>query len=131
MANRRLHSIARHMQATHGKGSRYGTYSQAPTMLTRVLRQQLVALQQTEPYIGTYDESQGNKNMKFTLAPVAEELRTLLKKEVTFLPDCVGPEVEAACADPASGSVILLENLRFHVEEEGKGVDATGAKRGT
>jgi phosphoglycerate kinase len=47
---------------------------------------------------------------------------------VSFLPDCVGPEVEAACADPAPGSVILLENLRFHVEEEGKGVDASGAK---
>lgn len=42
--------------------------------------------------------------------------------------DCVGPDVEAACADPAPGSVILLENLRFHVEEEGKGVDASGAK---
>jgi len=39
---------------------------------------------------------------------------------VTFLKDCVGPEVEAACADPAQGSVILLENLRFHLEEEGK-----------
>lgn len=70
----------------------------------------------------------GNKNSKFTLAPVAEELRTLLNKEVTFLPDCVGPEVEAACANPTPGSVILLENLRFHVEEEGKGVDASGAK---
>lgn len=66
--------------------------------------------------------------MKFTLAPVAEELRTLLNKEVTFLPDCVGPEVEAACANPTPGSVILLENLRFHVEEEGKGLDASGAK---
>lgn len=42
--------------------------------------------------------------------------------------DCVGAEVEAACADPAPGSVILLENLRFHVEEEGKGVDASGNK---
>merc|ERR1712139_607811 len=39
-----------------------------------------------------------------------------------------GPEVEAACADPAPGSVILLENLRFNVEEEGKGVDADGNK---
>lgn len=47
---------------------------------------------------------------------------------MTFLSDCVGPEVEAACADPAPGSIILLENLRFHIEEEGKGVDATGAK---
>lgn len=70
----------------------------------------------------------GNKNMKFTLAPVSEELKKLLNKEVTFLSDCVGPEVEAACANPAPGSVILLENLRFHVEEEGKGVDASGAK---
>lgn len=40
----------------------------------------------------------------------------------------MGPEVEKACANPAKGSVILLENLRFHVEEEGKGVDASGNK---
>lgn len=70
----------------------------------------------------------GNVNMKFTLAPVAEELKKLLGKDVTFLKDCVGPEVEAACADPAAGSVILLENLRFHIEEEGKGVDGSGNK---
>merc|ERR1712079_826211 len=70
----------------------------------------------------------GQKNMKFTLAPVAEELRKLLNKEVTFLADCVGPDVEKACENPAQGAVILLENLRFHVEEEGKGVDAAGAK---
>lgn len=44
------------------------------------------------------------------------------------MPDCVGSEVEAACADPAAGSVILLENLRFHVEEEGKGLDEKGGK---
>lgn len=70
----------------------------------------------------------GNKNPKYTLAPVADELKTLLGKDVKFLNDCVGPEVEAACADPATGSVILLENLRFYIEEEGKGVDASGAK---
>lgn len=40
----------------------------------------------------------------------------------------MGPEVEKACVDPAAGSVILLENLRFHVEEEGKGKDASGNK---
>jgi phosphoglycerate kinase len=44
------------------------------------------------------------------------------------LNDCVGAEVEAACADPESGTVILLENLRFHLEEEGKGVDEAGNK---
>lgn len=49
-------------------------------------------------------------------------------REVLFLKDCVGPEVEQACANPAAGSVILLENLRFHVEEEGKGKDASGNK---
>ena len=53
-----------------------------------------------------------------------------LPRDVLFLKDCVGPEVEKACADPAAGSVILLENLRFHVEEEGKGKDASGNKVG-
>jgi phosphoglycerate kinase len=47
---------------------------------------------------------------------------------VTFLEDCVGPEIESACADPAPGSVFLLENLRFHPEEEGAGVDESGNK---
>lgn len=40
----------------------------------------------------------------------------------------MGAEVEKACANPAPGSVILLENLRFHIEEEGKGVDGDGKK---
>jgi phosphoglycerate kinase len=44
-------------------------------------------------------------------APVAKCLEEIVKKPVTFLKDCVGAEVEAACADPAAGSVILLENL--------------------
>merc|ERR1712217_403187 len=65
---------------------------------------------------------------KYSLAPVAKILEEKLGKPVTFCKDCVGAEVEAACADPAAGSVILLENLRFHVEEEGKGVDAEGNK---
>jgi len=70
----------------------------------------------------------GQVNMKYTLKPVAEELKTLLNRDVMFLSDCVGAEVEKACADPPQGSVILLENLRFHIEEEGKGVDASGNK---
>ncbi|KAG8144320.1 hypothetical protein E2320_012847 [Naja naja] len=65
---------------------------------------------------------------KFSLEPVAAELKSLLGRDVKFLKDCVGSEVEAACADPADGSIILLENLRFHVEEEGKGKDASGNK---
>uniref|UniRef100_UPI00398E65E2 phosphoglycerate kinase 1 n=1 Tax=Pristiophorus japonicus TaxID=55135 RepID=UPI00398E65E2 len=65
---------------------------------------------------------------KYSLAPVAEELKKLMGRNITFLKDCVGCEVEEACANPADGSVILLENLRFHVEEEGKGKDASGNK---
>jgi len=68
----------------------------------------------------------GRPNTKDSLAPVAKKLEELLGKPVTFLDECIGEKVEAACADPAPGSVILLENLRFHVEEEGKGVDAEG-----
>ncbi|XP_046685901.1 phosphoglycerate kinase-like [Homalodisca vitripennis] len=70
----------------------------------------------------------GRKNPKYTLAPVAEELSNLLKRYVHFMSDCVGSEVEAYCADPKPGSVILLENLRFHIEEEGKGVNEKGEK---
>ena len=70
----------------------------------------------------------GNRNLKYTLKPVADELKTLLGKDILFLDDCVGPSVEAACADPAPGTIILLENLRFHIEEEGKGVGPDGSK---
>merc|ERR1719431_1039739 len=66
--------------------------------------------------------------MKYTMKPVARELTELLKREIIFLDDCVGKEVESVCQSPAQGSVILLENLRFHVEEEGKGVDEAGNK---
>lgn len=65
---------------------------------------------------------------KYSLKPVAPVLKDLLKREVLFLEDCVGEAVENACTDPTDGSVILLENLRFHREEEGKGVDAAGNK---
>jgi len=70
----------------------------------------------------------GQKSSKFSLAPVVKVLEAHLSQPVKFLDDCVGPAVEAACADPATGSVILLENLRFHAAEEGKGVDADGKK---
>jgi phosphoglycerate kinase len=65
---------------------------------------------------------------KFTLKPVAEELSKLLDKPVTFLNDCAGPEVEAACAPEKlnPGDVVLLENLRFHIEEEGKAKNEDG-----
>ncbi len=64
----------------------------------------------------------GQKLAKFSLKPVAAELEKLLGRKVTFLDDCVGPGVEAACASGKlkAGDVVLLENLRFHIEEEGK-----------
>ena len=60
----------------------------------------------------------GQVNTEFSLAPVADELKKLLGRDVTFLTDCVGKAVEQACARPAKGSLFLLENLRFHIEEE-------------
>ncbi|CAI8051720.1 Phosphoglycerate kinase 2 [Geodia barretti] len=71
---------------------------------------------------------EGRRVDKYSLSPVAQELQRLLGRDVAFLQDCVGSEVEAACASPTPGSVILLENLRFHIEEEGKGKDSEGKK---
>ena len=68
----------------------------------------------------------GKPNPAMTLKPVADRLGELMKKPVTFLNGCVGAEVEAACADPAPGSIIVLENLRWHLEEEGKIKDKEG-----
>lgn len=65
----------------------------------------------------------GARIEKYSLRPVADEVSKLLNKNVTFLRDCVGQETESVCSNPTPGTVILLENLRFHVEEEGKGVD--------
>ncbi len=62
----------------------------------------------------------GQKIAKFSLRPIAVELERLLGRPVKFLDDCVGPTIEAACARLAPGTVVLLENLRFHLEEEGK-----------
>jgi phosphoglycerate kinase len=60
----------------------------------------------------------GKPDSKFSLLPVAKRLQRLLDREVTFLKDCVGPETEDAVARMKPGDVILLENLRFHAEEE-------------
>ena len=57
---------------------------------------------------------------KFSLKPVADELAKLLGKPVAFASDCVGPVAEQAAAALKAGDVLLLENLRFHIEEEGK-----------
>lgn len=61
----------------------------------------------------------GERVDKYSLSPVAAELQKLLGQHVTFVNDCVGPEVNKACEESKPGSVLLLENLRFHIEEEG------------
>jgi phosphoglycerate kinase len=58
----------------------------------------------------------GKPNPEMSLKPVARRLEELLGRPVKFAPDCIGPQVEAM--KPAPGEVLLLENLRFHPEEE-------------
>ena len=70
----------------------------------------------------------GKRTEKYSLKPVAKKLEELLGKPVKFLNDCVGAEVEAACAALKPGEVVLLENLRFHIEEEGKVKNKDGSK---
>ena len=76
---------------------------------------------------------QGKPNPKMSLKPVAERLRMLLDKElargenVGFSPDCVGPEAEEVARQLEKGQTLLLENLRFHPEEEAN--DETFAKQ--
>ena len=60
----------------------------------------------------------GKPEPKYSLKPVAVRVGELLGKSVQFAPDCVGPEVEKLVAANANGDVLLLENLRFHSEEE-------------
>ncbi len=60
----------------------------------------------------------GKPNPKYSLAPVAKRLNRLLNKEVQFAKDCIGPDVEHSVAGMRPGDVLLLENLRFHAEEE-------------
>lgn len=60
----------------------------------------------------------GKENPEFSLAPVAERLSKLLKKEVKFVDACYGDKVSQAVKRARAGDVILLENLRFHPEEE-------------
>ena len=70
----------------------------------------------------------GQKDEKFSMKPVAKVVEEKLGRPVKLMDDVVGEDVEAACKDPEPGTVILLENSRYYVEEEGKGKDADGNK---
>lgn len=60
----------------------------------------------------------GKPNAKYSLKPVAERLAQLLGRPVQMAPDCIGPVVEEMARKIPRGGVLLLENLRFHAEEE-------------
>jgi phosphoglycerate kinase len=65
---------------------------------------------------------------KYSLEPVSHELEKQIGKPVIFVKECVGPEVEEAIKSAPNGSIILLENLRFHIEEEGSAKDKDNNK---
>lgn len=60
----------------------------------------------------------GKRKPEFSLAPVAKHLSTLLGQPVALAPDCIGPEVHKLVEGMKDGACLLLENLRFHAEEE-------------
>lgn len=70
----------------------------------------------------------GKANSKYSLKPVVPELEKLLGKKVIFTDDCVGSEVEKTVDCISNGGIVLLENLRFHAEEEGSSKDSQGNK---
>ena len=66
-----------------------------------------------------FGRPKGKVNMDYTLAPVAKYLSGLLNREVLFASDCIGAPAERAIEEAKrSGAIVLLENLRFHAEEE-------------
>jgi phosphoglycerate kinase len=60
----------------------------------------------------------GKPNPEMSLRPVATRLSELIDRPVTFAGECVGPAAELAVRNAAAGDIVLLENLRFHAEEE-------------
>ena len=70
----------------------------------------------------------GKVSDEYSLRPVVPELERLLGKNVEFLPECVGKDVEEKVNAASGGQVVLLENLRFHAEEEGSSKDKEGKK---
>ncbi|MEA5078441.1 MAG: phosphoglycerate kinase [Anaerolineaceae bacterium] len=60
----------------------------------------------------------GGPDPKYSMKPVADYLAGLLKKPVAFAADCIGPDADAAAKVLKPGEVLLLENTRFHPEEE-------------
>jgi len=60
----------------------------------------------------------GKPDPKYSLKPVAKRLEELMRRPVVMAPDCIGPDVQKTAGDLPSGGILLLENLRYHAEEE-------------
>ena len=67
---------------------------------------------------------------EMSLKPVARALGQALNRDVSFATDCIGPEAEAVAQEVAMGGVAMLENLRFHAEEEANDIDFAGKLAG-
>ncbi|MCX8102722.1 MAG: phosphoglycerate kinase, partial [Geminicoccaceae bacterium] len=65
-----------------------------------------------------FGRPKGKPEPGLSLRPIADALAKVLGREVAFAPDCIGPEAEKVVAALSEGGVALLENLRFHAEEE-------------
>ncbi len=72
----------------------------------------------------------GKPDQRYSLSSVARRLQRLIKKDVAFLPECVGSNTEAAVSRMSDGDIVLLENLRFNIEEENNDVDFSKALAG-
>ena len=70
----------------------------------------------------------GKRVEKYSLRPIYEKLKTLVKCNVAFVDDCIGEKVEKAVKEMQGGTILLLENVRFHAEEEGVSVNSEGKK---
>lgn len=84
----------------------------APTIADLVKRRAKVVI------LSHLGRPKGKRAPEYSLAPVAPALADALGQEVTFLPDCIGPDVEQAITAAKPGEVFLLENVRFHAGEE-------------
>lgn len=70
----------------------------------------------------------GKKNLKYSLKPIVNDVSKLLNQDVTFLDDCIGANVQESIQKADGGKIHLLENLRFHLAEEGSTKDEKGNK---
>ncbi len=65
-----------------------------------------------------FGRPKGTKNVKYSLKPVADYISTIIAVPTIFINDCIGEQVQKAIADSPSGSITILENVRFYKEEE-------------